>query len=138
MLFVVHVVGSLCYLTGGSRYFAYKEITAAAEGIELSDVGSVLGDTVTVLARLVDRCSDRLAEAAQPKVTQVLNLLVSMATPMIDSINTNAQEAGTTKENLGGEEDKDEYKIIFDQNKKALEENVRILNRSTLSNYIVM
>ena len=57
---------------------------------------------------------------------------------MIDSINTNAQEAGTLMEKLGGEEDQDEYNKIFDQNKKALEENVRILSRFTLSNYIVM
>lgn len=97
----------------------------------------MLQTKVTLLARLVDRCSDGLAESAQPKVTAVLDLLVAMATPMMDSININAQEASTILEKLGGEEDNDEYKNIFNQNKTALEENVRILNRFPFSNYIV-
>ena len=128
------MVGPLCYLTGGSRYFAYREITAAAEGIELSDVGSVLGDKVTLLARLVDRCSDGLAESAQPKVTAVLDSLVALATPMMDSIVTNAQEANSILEKLGGEEDNDEYQSLFNKNPTALEESTRILNRFPFSN----
>ena len=54
---------------------------AAEQDVQLSDVDTLLQAKVTLLARLVDRCSDGLAEAAPPKVTQVLNLLVSMATP---------------------------------------------------------
>ena len=95
---------------------------------------TLLQAKVTLLARLVDRCSDGLAESAQPKVTAVLDRLVALATPMMDSIVTNAQEANSILEKLGGEEDNDEYQSLFNKNKTALEENTRILNRFPFSN----
>ena len=102
-----------------------EEVAADKEKVELSEVHSLLQEKVTVLGKLVDRCSEGLAEKAQPKVAGVLESLTDMATPLIDAMAINGNEAGTILEKLGANSIDKEH---FNGNKNTLEENVIILN----------
>ena len=113
-----------------------EDLTAVAATVELAEVHTKLHEKVSRLSDLITKCSEGMAERAQPKVTEVLQQLKIMATPMVEVLAINANESASVLQELGKECSVDGLnKELFDKQKSQLEQSVAILSRFRLYLY---